>query len=129
MNAVANAWLDGDKVLVTSTNNGAVNVAVARTAKDVSVGLLIRTGNRDERVAVPGRITAASEQASEHRGNPAAARAGLKRAATERAQLMEKLARLGRTGCGTLVCRRGARGPSAQLETGGSNTLDGRNPS
>ena len=94
VNAVANAWLDGDKVLVTSTNNGAVDVAVARAAKDVSVGLLIRTGNRDERVAVPGRITAASEQASEHLGNPAAARAGLKRAATERAQLMEKLARL-----------------------------------
>ena len=94
VNAVANAWLDGDKVLVTSTNNGAVDVAVARAAKDVSGGLLIRTGNRDERVAVPGRITAASEQASEHRGNPAAARAGLKRAATERAQLMEKLARL-----------------------------------
>ena len=94
VNAVANAWLDGDKVLVTSTNNGAVDVAVARAAKDVSGGLLIRTGNRDERVAVPGRITVASEQASEHRGNPAAARAGLKRAATERAQLMEKLARL-----------------------------------
>ena len=94
VNAIANAWLDGDKVLVTSTNNGAVNVAVERADKDVSSGLLVRTGNRDERLAVPGRITAASEQAAEHRGNPAAARAGLKRATTERAQLMEKLARL-----------------------------------
>ena len=94
VNAIANAWLDGDKVLVTSTNNGAVSVAVERADKDVSSGLLVRTGNRDERLAVPGRITAASEQAAEHRGNPAAARAGLKRATTERAQLMEKLARL-----------------------------------
>ena len=94
VNAIANAWLDGDTVLVTSTNNGAVNVAVERADKDVSSGLLVRTGNRDERLAVPGRITAASEQASEYRGNPAAARAGLKRVATERAQLMEKLTRL-----------------------------------
>ena len=94
VNAVANAWLDGDKVLVTSTNNGAVNVAVERADKDVSSGLLVRTGNRDERLAVSGRIAAASEQASAHRSNPAAARAGLKRAATDRAQLMEKLARL-----------------------------------
>ena len=84
VNAVANAWLDGDKVLVTSTNNRAVDVAVDRAAKDVSSGLLVRTGNRDKRVEVPGRITAASEQAATHRGNPAAARAGLKRAATER---------------------------------------------
>ena len=94
VNAVANAWLDGDKVLVTSTNNGAVDVAVDRAAKDVSRGLLVRTGNRDQRVEVPGRITAAADQSIAHRGNPAAARAGLKRAATERAQLMEKLARL-----------------------------------
>ena len=94
VNAVANAWLDSDKVLVTSTNNGAVDVAVERAAKDVCSGLLVRTGNRDERVAVPGRITAAAAQASKHRGNTAAARTALKRAATERAQLMEKLVRL-----------------------------------
>ena len=30
VNAIANAWLDGDTVLVTSTNNGAVDVAVER---------------------------------------------------------------------------------------------------
>ena len=94
VNAVANAWLDSDKVLVTSTNNGAVDVAVERAAKDVCSGLLVRTGNRDERVAVPGRITAAAAQASKHQGNTAAARTALKRAATERAQLMEKLVQL-----------------------------------
>ena len=94
VNAVANSWLDGDKVLVTSTNNGAVDVAVDRAAKDVSSGLLIRTGNRAKRVEVPDRITTASAQAAEHHGNQAAARAQLKQAATERTQLMEKLARL-----------------------------------
>ena len=94
VNAVANAWLDGDKVLVTSTNNGAVDVAVERAEKDVIGGLLVRTGNRDVREQVPDRITAASAQAATHRGNQAAARAQLKRVATERTQLMEKLARL-----------------------------------
>ena len=94
VNAVANAWLDGDKVLVTSTNNGAVDVAVQRAAEDVSRGLLVRTGNREKRAEVPSRITAASNQAATQRGNLAAARAGLKRAVTERTQMMEKLARL-----------------------------------
>ena len=94
VNAVTNAWLDGDKVLVTSTNNGAVDVAVDRAEKDVSNGLLVRTGNRDVREQVPGRITAALAQAATQRGNQAAARAQLKRVTTERIQLMEKLARL-----------------------------------
>lgn len=94
VNAVANAWLDGDKVLVTSTNNGAVDVAVDRAEKDVSNGLLVRTGNRDVREQVPDRIAAALAQAATHRGNQAAARAQLKRVATERTQLMEQLARL-----------------------------------
>ncbi len=93
VNAVANAWLDGDKVLVTSTNNGAVDVAVDRAEKDVSSGLLVRTGNRDVREQVPDRIAAASAQAAAHRGNQAAVRAQLKRVATERTQLMEKLVR------------------------------------
>ena len=94
VNAVTNAWLDGDKVLVTSTNNGAVDVAVDRAEKDVSSGLLVRTGNHGVRAQVPDRITAASAQAATHRSNQAAARAQLKRVATERTRLMEKLARL-----------------------------------
>lgn len=94
VNAVANAWLDGDKVLVTSTNNGAVDVAVNRAQKDVSSGLLVRTGNRGVREQVPDHIAAALAQAAAHRGNQAAARAQLKRVATERTELMEKLARL-----------------------------------
>ena len=94
VNAVTNAWLDGDKVLVTSTNNGAVDVAVDRAEKDVSSGLLVRTGNHNVREQVPDRITAALAQAAAHRGNHATSRAQLTRGATERTQLMEKLARL-----------------------------------
>lgn len=95
VNAVTNAWLDGDKVLVTSTNNAAVDVAVDRAEKDVCGGLLVRTGNRDVREQVPNRIIVASSQAATHGGNQAAARAQLKRVATERTRLMEKLTRLG----------------------------------
>ena len=94
VNAVTNAWLDGDKVLVTSTNNAAVDVAVARAESDVFSGLLMRTGNRAERDQVPNRITVASGRAAAHSGDPAEARARLKRVATERTQLMEKLALL-----------------------------------
>ena len=94
VNAVTNAWLDGDKVLVTSTNNGAVDVAVDRAEKDVSSGLLVRTGNHSVREQVPDRITVASAQTATNRGNQAASRAQLTRVATERTQLMEKLARL-----------------------------------
>ena len=94
VNAVTNAWLDGDKVLVTSTNNGAVDVAVERVEQDICSGLLLRTGRRVEREQVPGRITAAVDQAKGHVGNQAEARAVLKRTADERALLMESLTRL-----------------------------------
>ena len=94
VNAVTNAWLDGEKVLVTSTNNAAVDVAVARAETDVFSGLLMRTGNRTVREQVPDRVTAASERAAAYVGDPAEARARLKRSVVERAQLMEKLALL-----------------------------------
>ena len=94
VNAVTNAWLDGDKVLVTSTNNGAVDVAVDRAEKAVSSGLLVRTGNHRVREQVSDRLTVAFAQAKAHRGNQAEARAQLQKIDTERTQLMEKLARL-----------------------------------
>ena len=94
VNAVTNAWLDGDKVLVTSTNNAAVDVAVARAESDVFGGLLMRTGNRTERDHVPNRITGASGRAAAHAGDPAEARARLKQVTTGRTQLMKKLALL-----------------------------------
>ena len=94
VNAVTNSWLDGDKILVTSTNNAAVDVAVDRAARDICGGLLMRTGNRAVREQVAGRIGTASAQARTHEGNQAEARARLQRTVTERAQLAEKLARL-----------------------------------
>ena len=75
VNAVTNAWLDGEKVLVTSTNNAAVDVAVARAEADVFSGLLMRTGNRTVREHIPDRITAAVARAEAHTGDPAEARA------------------------------------------------------
>ena len=96
VNAVTNAWLDGDKVLVTSTNNGAVDVAVERAEQDIGSGLLMRTGRRVEREQAPGRTTAALDRAKKERGDPAEARAALKRTADQRAASIEKLARLDR---------------------------------
>ncbi len=66
VNAVANAWLDGQKVLVTSTNNAAVDVAVNRADADIGPGALVRTGNRETRELVPGVIAAAGAWASGH---------------------------------------------------------------
>ena len=93
VNAVTNAWLDDDKVLVTSTNNGAVDVAVNRAVTDISSSLLIRTGNREVRECISDLITTALDQAATHRGDRARARDQLKRIATERIQLLQQLAR------------------------------------
>ena len=66
VNAVTNAWLDGQTVLVTSTNNAAVDVAVNRAEADIGSGVLIRTGNRETRELLPGVIAAAGAWASDH---------------------------------------------------------------
>lgn len=42
VNAVANAWLDGNTVLVTSTNNSAVDAVVERAEGDIGAGLVMR---------------------------------------------------------------------------------------
>ncbi len=94
VNAVANAWLDGHKVLVTSTNNGAVDVAVDRIDHAIANGLLVRTGNRSIREQVPDHITAASAHAAAQNSNQAKEYARLKQAATNRIQLLENLVRL-----------------------------------
>ena len=56
VSAVANAWTDQESVLVTSTNNGAVDVAVMR-ANDIKNGLLMRTGNKTARDALPSLVS------------------------------------------------------------------------
>ena len=56
VSAVANAWIDQETVLVTSTNNGAVDVAVSRANK-IAMGLLIRTGNKAAREGLPASVS------------------------------------------------------------------------
>lgn len=105
VNAVTNAWLDGQKVLVTSTNNAAVDVAVKRAETDIAPGVLVRTGNRETRELLPSVIAAASVWASSHGGAQTAsqwsalrlqakARAELQRAADARFRLKVNLALL-----------------------------------
>ena len=54
---VANQWVSGRSVLVASTNNGTVDVAARRCAS-LDEALLIRTGNRDQRDALPAVLEA-----------------------------------------------------------------------
>ena len=63
VNTVADAWLDGETVLVASTNNAAVDIAVERANRDVLQGLLIRTGNRDIKQQVAESISTARANA------------------------------------------------------------------
>lgn len=58
-NAVSNAWLDNQTVLVTSTNNAAVDVATSRAEESICEGLLIRTGNKRQREQVTDRVVSA----------------------------------------------------------------------
>ena len=68
VNTVADAWLDGETVLVASTNNAAVDIAVERANRDVLQGLLIRTGNRDIKQQVAESISTARANALRYSG-------------------------------------------------------------
>ena len=103
VNAVTNAWLDGDIVLVTSTNNAAVDVAVDRAMREISSGLLMRTGNRSMREQVADLVVMASDEARTHKGDLNEARARLQQAAAARAQLTAQLAELDKLDDGLLV--------------------------
>ena len=96
VNAVANAWLDQGTVLVASTNNGAVDVAVER-ANDICSGMLLRTGRRQDREALAGRATEAVAAATDREGEPDDDLNGVAREAQARAELArtaERWARL-----------------------------------
>lgn len=88
---VANQWLAGHSVVVASTNNTAVDVAVNRCAS-IDPALLVRTGNRENRDALPNALVALA-------GRPGAAgmsrrviRRQLEVAAAERALVLDGLA-------------------------------------
>ena len=82
VNAVANAWLDGETMLLASTNNAAVDVGVSRAEREIGRGLLIRTGNRSARQEVPEKVSAAQAEARKYCGE----RLDRQRRKTERAR-------------------------------------------
>ena len=97
VNAVTNAWLDGETVLVASTNNGAVNVAADRANADIGPGTVLRTGNREAREALAdwvgkavGAATGDEAVGEQWRnvGRDNGARAELARTASHRARLL-----------------------------------------
>ena len=97
VNAVANAWLDGETVLVASTNNGAVDVAVDRAGK-IREGMLLRTGNRrnveklmDQMPALLASVREAPGDAWEDLECEARARAELGRASGRRTRLFSDM--------------------------------------
>lgn len=94
VNAVCNSWLDGEKVLVTSTNNAAVDVAVDRAVERVFSGLLIRTGNRKAREDLPSCIGDALGAATSILAWPPNSPCTLSEIADERARLFADLERL-----------------------------------
>lgn len=102
VNAVANAWLDRETVLVASTNNGAVDVAVER-ANEICPGMLLRTGRRQDREALAGRAAEAVAAAADYEESndvlkgaerEAQARAELARTAERWARLVADLAKV-----------------------------------
>ena len=95
VNIVANACLDGESVLVASTNNAAVDVATARAVEEVAQALLVRTGNQSHAELVPELVSSAAVQASTFDGDEPARRAELELAYREREELLGALGDLG----------------------------------
>ena len=89
--AVSNAWLDGDSVLLTSTNNAAVDVAVDR-ARNVTSSLLIRTGNKSFRDELPVVVGSLLSDAWTSIADEASSRRDLTIAAKERQELLANIA-------------------------------------
>ena len=85
--AVANAWLDGDTVLVSSTNNAAVDVAVERS-EGIEPLLLLRTGNRQYRERLPDSMNAIIARLPTSPPDEAQLRAEHARAHSNRNQLL-----------------------------------------
>jgi len=88
---VANQWLAGRSVLVASTNNTAVDVAVKRCAS-IDAALLVRTGNRHYRNALPDALASLAGRASAPGMSRGVIRRQLEVAAVERALVLDGLA-------------------------------------
>jgi very-short-patch-repair endonuclease len=88
---VANQWLAGRSVLVASTNNTAVDVAVKRCAS-IDPALLVRTGNRGYRDALPDYLVSVAARTSTAGMSRRVIRRQLQVAAAERALVLDRLA-------------------------------------
>ncbi|MGY1748813.1 AAA domain-containing protein [Modestobacter sp. SYSU DS0511] len=88
---VAGAWLRGETVLVTSTNNQAVRAAVEK-AHAVDDGALVRTGNRDHREALPAVLRELAARPAFTGPSPEVGRRRLDLAIERRTALHDRLA-------------------------------------
>ncbi|MGY1793073.1 AAA domain-containing protein [Geodermatophilus sp. SYSU D00525] len=88
---VAAAWLRGETVLVASTNNEAVKVAVER-AHEIDDGLLIRTGNAEHREALPPTLEALAGRPVPPGVSPTVSQRQLEVAVANRTRLHDALA-------------------------------------
>jgi len=88
---VAGAWLRGETVLVASTNNQAVHAAVAK-AHAVDDGLVVRTGNREHRDALPDALRRLAARPASTGPSPQVARRRLDLAIAGRRALHARLA-------------------------------------
>lgn len=88
---VADAWGRGESVLVASTNNGAVEVAVER-CQSIDKGVLIRAGNKVVREALPGFIEQLVERVREPAPSPEVTRRRLRTADTRRRAIIAAIA-------------------------------------
>jgi very-short-patch-repair endonuclease len=88
---VAGAWLRGETVLVASTNNQAVRAAVEK-AHAVDDGTLVRTGNREQREALPGVLRWLAARPEPSGASPEIAQRRLDVAIAQRRSLLDQLA-------------------------------------
>lgn len=88
---VADAWGRGESVLVASTNNGAVEVAAER-CQNIDEGLLIRTGNKSVREALPEVLEHLAERESPPAPRPEITSRRLNRADARRRAIIDAIA-------------------------------------
>ncbi|WP_432565504.1 AAA domain-containing protein [Kineococcus sp. SYSU DK003] len=93
---VVNERVRGNSVLVASTNNGAVDVAVRR-CRSIDPALLVRTGNRDFREALPDLVQEIRRTPRPAAPSPAVIERSVRSAAEVRRDVLEELSRRTRT--------------------------------
>ena len=118
VNAVSDAWMRDETILVTSVNNAAVNVPTERARDEVCPGLLIRTGNREARESVAQQVHEGTAWATEQRDHSTrVAEAAHKTEAERRRQFHDDLAELAQIDARLLSLAVDAEEKGLQAET------------